>query len=88
MGSLMVSREQITPDIEEIRRAVRSAEMVRHPNGDWTLIIEIGGTITIDNYRRAGFYSEARIRGSQTGRRPNPPRKTDKAGKFAKSRKK
>ncbi len=84
----MVAKEQITPDIEEIRRAVRSAEMVRHPNGDWTLIMEIAAIVRIDDHRRTGIYGEARIRGGQIGRKPNPPRKMDNAGKFKKSRKK
>jgi len=84
----MVIKEQITPDLDEIRRAITSAELRRNPSGDWTLIIEIGGAIQIDEYRKAGFFGELRLKGSQSGRRPNPPRKTNKAGKFAKTRKK
>src|SRR5262245_25366328 len=83
----MVTREQITPDLEEIRRAIRSAELIRNPNGEWTLIMEIAGIIKIDEHRRVGIYGEVRLRGGQIGRKPNPPRKTNKAGKFAKSRK-
>lgn len=84
----MVEKEQFTPDIEEIRRALLSAEMKRNPDGKWTLILEVGGIIAIDEHRKAGFFGEVRIQGAQTGRRPNPPRKTDKSGKFKGSKKK
>lgn len=84
----MVDREQITPDIEEVRRAIQSAELVRHPAGTWTLIIEIGGVLTIDEERKAGFYGEARLKGRQSGRKPNTPRSTNKKGRFVKKAKK
>lgn len=80
----MVDKEQITLNIEEVRRAIMSAEMVRQPSGSWTLIIGIGGLITIDDERKAGFFGEARVAGRQSGRRPNPPRKTNKKGRFVK----
>jgi hypothetical protein len=84
----MVDKEQITPDIEEVRRALTSAELVRRPDGGWTLIIEVGGTLTIDEYRKVGFYGEARLRGAQSGRRPTLPRETNKKGKFVKKSRK
>lgn len=80
----MVDKEQFTPDIEEVKRAVMSAEMVRQPSGSWTLIIGIGGLITIDEDRKAGFFGEARVSGRQSGRKPNPPRSINKKGKFIK----
>lgn len=80
----MVEKEQFTPDIEEVKRAIMSAEMIRQPSGSWTLIIDVGGLITIDEDRKAGFFGQARVSGRQSGRRPNPPRKTDKKGKFTK----
>ncbi len=83
----MVEKEELTPNIEEVRRALLSAEMKRNPDGKWTLIIEIGGIVQIDEHRKAGFFGEARIQGAQSGRRPNPPRKADKSGKFKKARK-
>lgn len=83
----MVNKEQITPDMEEIRRAIMSAEMVRQPSGTWTLIIGIGGLITIDGDRKAGFFGEARISGKQSGRRPNPPRSANSKGRFVKKAK-
>lgn len=83
----MVIKEQFTPDMEEIRRAIMSAEMVRQPSGSWTLTIDIGGLITIDENRKAGFFGQARISGKQSGRRPNPPRTLNNKGKFVKGRK-
>jgi hypothetical protein len=80
----MVNKEQITPNIEEVKRAIMSAEMVRQASGSWTLIIGIGGLITLDEDRKAGFFGEARIKGAQSGRRPNPSRK----GQFTKKAKK
>lgn len=84
----MVIKEQFTPDIEGVRRAILSAEMKRNPDGKWTLIIGIGGIITIDEYRKAGFFGESRIQGAQSGRKPNPPRKINKKGLFKKATRK
>lgn len=83
----MVIKEQFTPNIEEVRQAITSAEMVRQPSGSWTLILEIGAAIHIDEYRKAGFFGDLRIKGGQSGRRPNPPRKMSKKGRFVKSKK-
>lgn len=80
----MVEKETITPDLEEVRRCITAARLERRESGSWVLIVTLAGLVTIDTNRSAAFVGEPRISGKQQGRRPAPPRKMSKKGKFAK----
>ena len=84
----MVGKEKTTADIQEVRDAVFHAELVRRPDGGWTLIITINGVITIDDTRSVGFNGECRIRGWQKGRKIHGSTELNVDGKFAKKTKK
>lgn len=83
----MVEKELIYPSIEEVRNAITSARMERRESGAWILIVTVTGVISIDENRSAAFAGEPRISGRQQGQRSRGPRRMNKAGKFAKTRK-
>lgn len=85
----MVDKEQITPNLDEVKEAVSRARMERRASGIWVLILDFVGDVSIDDDRSAGFNGELRLTGKQKGNRPrNKPPATDASGKFTKEKKK
>jgi hypothetical protein len=84
----MVEKERTTADIQEVRDAITDAELVRRPDGGWTLIITINGVVTIDSTRSVGFNGECRMRGWQKGRKIHGSTQLNVDGKFTKKAKK
>lgn len=83
----MVEKERTEANIEEVRDSVIYAELVRRPDGGWTLIITVNGVITIDGTRSVGFNGECRMRGWQKGRKVHGSTELNVDGKFTKTRK-
>lgn len=84
----MVGKERTTPDIQEVKDAVTDAELIRRPDGGWTLVITINGVVTIDSTRSVGFNGECRMRGWQKGRKVHGSTDLSVDGKFTKKAKK
>lgn len=84
----MVEKERTSADIEELRDAIIDGELVRRPDGGWTLIITVNGVITIDSTRSVGFNGECRMRGWQKGRKIHGSTELNAGGKFTKKAKK
>jgi hypothetical protein len=84
----MVEKERTIANMEEVRDAVAEAELVRRPDGGWTLIITVNGVVTIDATRSVGFNGECRMRGWQKGRKIHGSTELNVDGKFVKKAKK
>lgn len=84
----MVDKEQITPNLEEVKKAISDARMERRASGVWVLILNFVGDVSIDDGRSAGFNGELRLTGKQKGSRPrHKSPETDTRGKFTKKKK-
>ena len=80
----MVERETIELDAAALQMLVVGGEARRGLNGEWAVIIEIQGDVSLDDGRSLPVSRKVHIKSRQNGRRPNPAQNWGKGGGFRK----
>jgi hypothetical protein len=66
----MVPREEFHLEELNIKVTVAPTALRRNPSGDWTLVLDGGAEVELEDGRRVKFYGELRLKGKQYGHKP------------------